>query len=179
MLFRSPMTSPTTSPTPLDFCVDFTFPIVRVRKLQNGGQDCDGNILEVAMQNDDLSVFTTLIVLAGLTEIFTCAGPFTALLPTNAAFDDVDQNLLDSLILPQNQNDLRRFLSYHFLPGAILSNDFTDGPFETLASSIEVDVTLGPLQFDGSGVIEIDMVACNGYINILNGVLNIFEIRKC
>ena len=173
----APTMTPTVAPTPLDICDDFTFPIVRVRKLQNGGQDCDGNILEVAMQNDDLSVVTTLIELAELTEIFSCAGPFTALLPTNAAFDDVDQDLLDSLILPQNLDDLQRFLLYHFLPGATLSDDFTAGPFETLASGNEVDVTLNPLQFDTRNVLEADIVACNGYIDILDGVLNIFETR--
>jgi uncharacterized surface protein with fasciclin (FAS1) repeats len=172
-----PTPSPTSAPTPVDICVDFTFPIVRVRKLQNGGQDCEGNILEVAMQNDDLSVVTTLFELAGLTEIFSCAGPFTALLPTNAAFDDVDQDLLDSLILPENLDELQRFLLYHILPGATLSDDFTEGPFETLASGNEVDVTIGPLEFDGRGVIETDIVACNGYIDILDGVLNIFEMR--
>ena len=172
-----PTLSPTTAPTPRDICDDFTFPIVRARKLQNGGQDCDGNILEVAMQNDDLSVVTTLIELAELTEIFSCAGPFTALLPTNTAFDDVDQDLLDSLILPQNLDDLQRFLLYHILPGATLSDDFTSGPTETLASGNDVDVTLDPLQFDGRDVLETDIVACNGYIDILDGVLNIFETR--
>lgn len=172
-----PTISPTTAPTPLDICDDFTFPIVRFRKLQNGGQDCDGNILEVAMRNDDLSVVTTLIELAELTDIFSCAGPFTALLPTNTAFDDVDQDLLDSLILPQNLDDLQRFLLYHILPGATLSDDFTEGPFETLASGNDVDVTINPLQFDTRNTIETDIVACNGYIDILDGVLNIFEMR--
>jgi transforming growth factor-beta-induced protein len=172
-----PTTAPTRAPTPLDICVDFTFPTVRMRKLQNGGQDCNGNVFEVAMRNNDLSIVTSLIELANLTAIFSCAGPFTALLPTNTAFDDVDQDLLDSLVLPQNIDDLQRFLLYHILPGATLTNEFTAGPADTLASGEQVDVTLNPLQFDGRNVIDPDIEACNGYIDILDGVLNIFASR--
>jgi transforming growth factor-beta-induced protein len=173
----APTIAPTVAPTPLDICVDFTFPIVRMRKLQNGGQNCDGNIYDVATQNDNLSVVTALIELANLTAIFSCPGPFTALLPTNAAFDDVDQDLLDSLILPENLRDLQRFLLYHILPGATLTAEFTAGPTDTLASGDQVEVTLSPLQFDGRNVVDPDIEACNGYIDIIDGVLNIFEIR--
>jgi len=45
-----------------------------VRRLQDGGEGCSGNVLETARQNPDLEVVTSLIDAAGLAEIFGCAG---------------------------------------------------------------------------------------------------------
>jgi transforming growth factor-beta-induced protein len=173
----APTPAPTSAPTPTNICDNFTFRRLRLRKLQNGGQNCSENVLAVAQQNPDLSAITALIELAGLSDIFSCAGPFTALLPTNNAFDSVDQAFLDDLIKPQNLQDLQLFVLYHILPGATLSADFTAGPVDTLASGSTVDVTVNPLEFNGNGVVTPDIEACNGYIDIIDGVLNVFGTR--
>ena len=55
-----------------NFCRDFTF--TDQRRLQNGGEDCSPNILDVASKNPDLSIFVDLIQRAGLEDVFNCAG---------------------------------------------------------------------------------------------------------
>jgi len=54
------------------FCRDFTFH--DHRRLQNGGEECTPNILDVARGNSELSIFVDLIERAGLEEVFDCAG---------------------------------------------------------------------------------------------------------
>lgn len=153
-------------------CDDFTFDR---RRLQNEGENCNDNVLQRALQNPDLEIFTSLIESAGLGPIFECSGPFTALLPTNDAFADVDPAFLEELLLPENIENLRNFVLYHILPGATLTTEFTAGPTDTLFAEKQVDVRVDPIQFDGSNVLENDIVACNGYINVLDNFLNPFE----
>jgi len=54
------------------FCRDFTFH--DRRRLQNGGEQCTPNILDIARGNSELSIFVDLIERAGLEEVFDCAG---------------------------------------------------------------------------------------------------------
>lgn len=170
---QRPSPAPTTTPTPPDICDDFTFDR-RVRRLQDGGKDCATNVLETARGNSDLSIATTLIDLAGLTAIFSCPGPFTALIPSNTVFDDVPQDFLDELVLPQNIDRLRELLLYHILPGATQTTEFTTGIVDTLSNGNQVSVTLNPLEFDGRGVLSADIQACNGFVHIIGGLLNPF-----
>ena len=75
--FPVPVPAPTTPatplPTPLSRCEEYTFDR-RLRKLQDGGQDCELNVIETAAQNPDLQMVTMLINVAGLEPIFSCAG---------------------------------------------------------------------------------------------------------
>lgn len=171
----APILAPTTAPTS-SICANYTFPVVRFRKLQKGGANCTTNVLDTARLNPDLSIVTMLIDIAGLAPIFNCAGPFTALFPTNEAINALDPTFIASLTNPANVNELRNVLLYHVLPGATLSTQFTVGPSNTLFTGNQVNVTLSPLLFNGVGVNKTDVTACNGYIDILNGVLNPFQI---
>jgi len=83
--------------------------------------------------------------------------------------------LLDQLVLPENVGDLRNLLLYHILPGATLTTEFGEGPTDTLFAGQQVDVGLGPIVFDDAGVTTADIIACNGYIDVINQVLNPFE----
>lgn len=64
------------------------------------------------------------------------------------------------------------------LPGATPTTEFTAGPADTLFPGNQVDVGVDPIQFNYANVLESDIVACNGYIDILDTVLNPFEDRK-
>ena len=158
-------------------CADFTFGR-RIRRLQDEGENCNDNVLQTARQNPDLETFTSLVESAGLEPIFECAGPFTALLPTNDAFSETDPAFLEELRLPENIENLRNFVLYHILPGATLTTEFTAGPTDTLFADNQLEVGVDPIQFDDSNVLEANIVACNGYINVLDTFLNPFEGRK-
>ena len=119
--------------------------------------------------NPDLSIFVDLLKHANLDEIFTCAGPFTVLAPSNAAFNK-NPELLQSLFNPRNIEAVQELLLYHILPGLSLTNDFVAGPIETLLGE-DVDVTLEPLLFNNAGVIMGDILSCNGVIHIIDSLL--------
>jgi len=82
-----------------------------------------------------------------------------------------------NLLLPENIEDLRNFILYHILPGASLSTEFTPGPTATLFSGNTIEVALEPLQVNDANVLTSDILACNGYIDIIDSVLNPFAGR--
>lgn len=146
------------------------------RELQYSGHICDLNVLDTARQNPDLSIFVDLIEVAGLEEIFLCAGPFTVLIPTNAAFENIDRATIDGLLLPENRPALQDLLLFHILPGVQLSTVVKEGTITSLSGE-DVTVTLDPLEFNGVGVLEADIAACNGIIHVLEDVLSTGKFR--
>jgi hypothetical protein len=139
------------------------------RALQFEGELCDTNTFEVARMNPDLSIFVDLIEHANLDEIFLCAGPFTVLAPSNAAFNK-NPELLQSLFNPRNIEAVQELLLYHIVPGFYLSDEFVTGPLQTLLGE-DVAVSLDPLLFNNAGVIMPDILACNGVIQIIDDLL--------
>jgi transforming growth factor-beta-induced protein len=156
-----------------DICDDYTFD-----DGTTDGQDCDPNVLDIARENPNFSTIVTLIEQAGLADIFSCAGPFTALLPNNAAIDNLDPDYVDYLLRPENKQELQDVLLYHFLPGSTPVDDFTPGPAETLLAGATVEVTTSPIRFNNASVINADEPACNGLVNEINQVLLPYGIRK-
>ena len=122
--------------------------------------------------NDDLSTFVRLLENAGLAEIFMCPGPFTALAPTNEAFEALDSDTLAELLLSENNEKLQDILLYHIVPGLYLSEDFEDGYLDTLLDEQSVSVTIDPILFNGRAtIVEEDILACNGAIQAIDDVL--------
>lgn len=159
-----------------DTCDAFNFN--ETRRLQDGGEDCKPNVLETARDDPDLSTVISLIDAAGddLIHIFDCAGPFTANLPVNEAFDALDPAYLEFLLNPANVDVLQDLLLYHILPGATLSTEITAGPTNTLLPGRTVDVGVSPLTFDDANVETPDIPACNGLINKIDKVLTPFPV---
>lgn len=81
-------------------------------------------ILSVTASNPDLSLFNSAVEAAGLTDTLAGPGPFTALVPTNSAFQTflTDLSLTESSLL-QDTSLLRTVLTYHVLPDRLLYDD--------------------------------------------------------
>lgn len=140
--------------------------------------NCMPSITEIAAQYPELTLATALLERAELTEIFTCPGPFTALLPSNSAFDAADPVFLEFLLRPENQEALEDLLLYHIIPGFYPTNDLTAGTLETVLPGEAVTVEILPLTFNGASVLVPDIEACNGLVDIIESVLLPFKPRK-
>ena len=140
------------------------------------GANCMPNILEVARDIPEFALTVTLIERAGLTDIFSCPGPFTGNLPSNAAWDDVDPAFLELILRPENVDQLEDLLLFHFLPGLFPTTSLEPGPIETLSGE-SVTVSIDPVAFDGAEVGQADIEACNGLLNELKSVLLPFGSR--
>ena len=69
------------------------------------------------------SKFEAAVKAAGLDATLAGPGPYTVLIPADAAFEKLPAGALDALMKPESRGDLTGLLSYHILPGTMLGAD--------------------------------------------------------
>ena len=130
-----------------------------------------GDIVAVASDNPDFSTLVAAIQAAGLVETLQGAGPFTVFAPTNAAFEALPAGLLEKLLLPENVAVLTAILTYHVVPGKVMSADVTAGDVASVEGSTIALTTDGGVKVNGANVVAVDVAASNGVIHVIDQVI--------
>lgn len=65
----------------------------------------------------NLTTLVAAVKAAGLVDTLNSAGPFTVFAPTNDAFDKLPAGTVDTLVKPENKDQLTKILTYHVVPG--------------------------------------------------------------
>ena len=135
----------------------------------------DVSVNETIQKDDDLSTLGSVINLSELNIPLsdpTSGELYTIFAPNNAAFDAVDDALIDAL-LADPTGDLADVLGFHVIDDAIFSYDITgNGSVETLNGQ-ELDITVedGDIFVNGAMVIDPNYTALNGIVHIIENVL--------
>lgn len=90
-----------------------------------GGQEMfpTKNIVENAMNSADHTTLVAAVKAAGLVETLEGPGPFTVFAPTNEAFAKLPAGTVDTLLKPENQDTLKKVLTYHVVAGKLSAAD--------------------------------------------------------
>merc|ERR1711963_392492 len=131
------------------------------------------NIVELAQSVDDLSTLVAAVVAGDLVETLSSPGPFTVFAPTNEAFGNLPEGTLDSLLKPENKDQLVDILTYHVLPAQVLSTDLKP---KQVVKTVEgkdllVSIYKGDVYANKAKVVGADNLASNGVAHIIDGVL--------
>jgi len=132
------------------------------------------DIVETAVATPELSTLVTAVTQAELVSTLQSEGPFTVFAPVNDAFAALPTDTLETLLLPENVADLQAILTYHVVPGAILSSDLTDGMVvETVnGESITINVSDDGVSINDSATVAIaDIETSNGIVHVIDAVL--------
>jgi phosphate binding protein len=131
----------------------------------------DATIVEIAAGNPDFSTLVAAVQAAGLAETLSGEGPFTVFAPTNAAFEALPAGVVDYLL--SNTDMLTAVLTYHVVPGAVLAADVMGLTEATTVqgSNIAIDASDMGVMVDGVNVVQTDIVASNGVIHVIDGVI--------
>ncbi|HET6374572.1 MAG TPA: fasciclin domain-containing protein, partial [Methylocella sp.] len=84
------------------------------------------NIIQNAVNSKDNTTLVAAVKAAGLVDTLQGPGPFTVFAPTNAAFAQLPAGTVDSLLKPDNKEQLTSVLTYHVLPGRLTTADLKD-----------------------------------------------------
>jgi uncharacterized surface protein with fasciclin (FAS1) repeats len=135
-------------------------------------------VVDVATSSPDFSTLVTAVKSAGLVDTLSGAGPFTIFAPTNEAFGALPAGTVDNLLKPENSAQLTSVLTYHVVPGEVLSGSLKDGMVVTTVEGQTLTVGVGPdgvTLTDASGnkvsVAKADIGAGNGVVHVIDGVL--------
>ncbi len=123
----------------------------------------------------EAGTFTTLLAAAeaaDLVETLKGEGPFTVFAPTDDAFAALPEGTVESLLLPENKDQLAAILTYHVVPGAVMAADLTDGMTATTVEGQDVTFMVGDtVMVNDATVTTPDIAASNGVIHVIDAVI--------
>ncbi|SEJ75208.1 Uncaracterized surface protein containing fasciclin (FAS1) repeats [Cyclobacterium xiamenense] len=133
----------------------------------------DKDIVDLAAGTDFLSTLVAAVKAGGLVDVLKGDGPFTVFAPTNEAFAKLPAGTVESLLKPENKDQLVKILTYHVIPGSIKSSDLKDGmEVETVqGQKVTVKLAGGKAMINKATVTAADIEATNGMVHVIDTVI--------
>ena len=140
---------------------------------EGGHDNMSPSIVELAAGNDNLSTLVAAVKAAGLVGVLSGDGPYTVFAPTNAAFAKLPEGTVESLLKPENKDQLTAILTYHVVSGKVKAADVVklDSAKTVEGSSVTITATDAGVKVDAANVIMTDIAASNGVVHVIDSVL--------
>ncbi len=134
-------------------------------------QDASMDIVETAAEAGSFTTLLAAAEAAGLVETLKSEGPFTVFAPTDEAFAALPDGTVDTLLMPENKDQLTAILTYHVVSGKVMSGDLSDGMMATTVEGSDVEISTDPVMVGNANVTTADIEASNGVIHVIDTVL--------
>ncbi len=131
------------------------------------------DIVDTAMSAGQFETLVAAVKAAGLVDTLKGEGPFTVFAPTDEAFAKLPAGTVEDLLKPENKDQLVAVLTYHVVPGKVMSGDIAGKAMDVATvqgSKLSVDATDG-VKVDGANVVSADVEATNGVIHVIDAVV--------
>ena len=126
------------------------------------------DIVDTAVNAGSFKTLVAAVKAAGLVDALKGDGPFTVFAPTDEAFAKLPEGTIAELLKPENKEKLVAILTYHVVPGKVMSGDILGtASAKTLQGQ---EVTIG-LTIDGANVVKADIACSNGVIHVIDSVI--------
>jgi len=130
------------------------------------------DIVDTAAGAGQFETLVAAVQAAGLVETLKGEGPFTVFAPTDEAFAALPEGTVETLLMPENKDQLVAVLTYHVVSGKVMSGDLSDGMMAGTVQGGEVTIgTEGGVTVDGANVVSADIEASNGVIHVIDAVI--------
>ncbi len=144
------------------------------------------SIAAKATETDTLSTLVSALKSADMASLLTVSeGPYTVFAPHNAAFAELEEGTLESLMRPENQSQLGEILKYHVVEDEVTSEELVqliqdnNGEFvintmagaDLVATIQDGNVILTDEAGNQVTVVQADVDASNGVVHIIDGVV--------
>ncbi|WP_371226080.1 fasciclin domain-containing protein [Roseovarius sp. 2305UL8-3] len=152
-----------------------TYLALTAAALMAGPALADGHSKDIVDTAVKAGSFTTLVAAveaAGLVDTLKGDGPFTVFAPTDDAFAALPEGTVADLLKPENKDQLVAVLTYHVVPGKVMSGDLSNEMMATTVQGGDVKImTEGGVTVDGANVVTADIEASNGVIHVIDAVI--------
>ena len=138
-----------------------------------GARSATPDIVDTAVAAGQFQTLVAAVQAAGLVDTLKGTGPFTVFAPTDAAFAALPAGTVESLLLPENRDQLVAVLTYHVVAGKVMAADVVnvDSAATVQGQSVSVHAMNGSVMIDGATVVQADIEASNGVIHVIDSVL--------
>jgi len=131
------------------------------------------DIVDVAQSAGTFNTLVAAVSAADLVDTLKSDGPFTVFAPTDTAFAALPAGTVETLLLPENKDQLVSILTYHVLPGKVMAADIAGqrlSPVTVNGQAVHVDGRNG-VTVENATVVQADIAASNGVIHVIDQVL--------
>lgn len=131
------------------------------------------DIVDTAVSAGSFKTLVAAVKAAGLVDTLKGAGPFTVFAPNDDAFAKLPAGTVETLLKPENKAKLVAILTYHVVPGRVMSKDLVGHKLMVKTvegSEVSIDATNG-VRVDNTKVIKADIEASNGVIHVIDAVI--------
>lgn len=129
------------------------------------------DIVDTAVGAGQFKTLVSLVQKADLVATLKGPGPFTVLAPTDKAFAKLPKSLVEKVT--SDKKLLIKVLTYHVIPGKVMSTDLKNGlmPTTVEGEKLKVGIHGKDVRFNKSKVVMADVAASNGVIHAIDTVL--------
>lgn len=107
---------------------------------------------------------------AGLVDTLESPGPFTVFAPTNEAFNKLPAGTVETLLKPENKDQLTKILSYHVVSGRVSASDLAKqikaGGGKTTLKTVNGETLTATMR--GKSIVLTDEKGGNSMVTIAN-----------
>ena len=147
--------------------------VIAVSVLASGAAARVGDIVDTAVAAGSFKTLVAAVKAAELVDILKGPGPFTVFAPSDAAFAKLPAGTVESLLKPENKAKLTAILTYHVIPGKVMSGEIAGKKLEVATvqgGMINIDATMG-VKVNGANVVSADIATSNGVIHVIDKVM--------
>jgi len=129
------------------------------------------NLVQTLQGDARFSTLVAAVKAAGLVEVLSGEDSFTVFAPSNKAFEALPAGTLDSLLQPENKEQLTSILLYHVAAGKLKASEVLTRSAIATALGESVSIDAANAKVNGSGIVKTDIIASNGVIHEIDAVL--------
>jgi len=133
----------------------------------------DATIAQVATEAGSFKTLLTALQATGLDAAVAGPGNFTVFAPTDEAFAKLPAGTVETLLRPENKEQLAAILKYHVLDTTVFSTDLAPAQdVATLAGeTLNITAAKAGVTVNGAKVTGANIRASNGVVHVIDSVL--------
>lgn len=131
------------------------------------------DIVDTAVSAGSFNTLAAALKAAGLVDALKGEGPFTVFAPTDEAFAKLPAGTVETLLKPENKQQLISVLTYHVVSGDVKAAQVVNlKAAETLnGQRVDIKVSDGKVAIDSANVVKTDIQCDNGVIHVIDSVI--------
>lgn len=151
----------------------FTASLTALADDHSGSMSGQADIVETAIAAGQFNTLAAALDAAGLVATLQGEGPFTVFAPTDEAFAKLPAGTVESLLKPENRDQLVAILTYHVVAGKVMAKDVVNLSEATTVngSNLSIMVVDGKVRINDATVIAADVATSNGVIHVVDTVI--------
>jgi len=132
----------------------------------------EADIVDTAVAAGEFQTLAAALTAADLVDTLKGEGPFTVFAPTDEAFAKLPAGTVESLLKPENKDQLTAILTYHVVAGEVTSSEVAALSQAITVNGQAVEISVSPnVMINDANVIAADLMASNGVIHVIDTVI--------